>query len=170
MLLSFSLPDMLPNLVLGLDEAGALAGKPTAPLFDWAAHVCGGGRTVWAHADATTGPKRQTIRAFNPATSSARSPYRRAAPGGTAHLWWKSRVPDEKRKLGVVRLQGVRRVAMQRYYVGPPKVVTLERGRWADVPNLDAFARADGFPDVEAMADWFVPEPGDSFQGVVLSW
>lgn len=130
--------------------------------------------------------KRQTIRGRGPQWLRVLA----ASEGGNAHggkverdlhLWWKSRT-KERAHLGTVRGfeiypvsisrgrggRGGRYVTVtfpDRYIMGLP---TKLRIAWA--PELFNFACLDGFESAAAFADFFVPEPGDRFPGVLIKW
>jgi len=161
-LLSFQLPEMLPELLYGVCLTGGVDGS-SADADMWCIDLTG------RSALDVEPPKRQTIRKFDPAASSPRSPYRRVAAGDTAHIWWKSRVPAEKRKLGAVTIRAVNVIEIRH---GGAHVFAYARdgqGEWVR-QDIDALARADGFADVAAFTAYFVPQPGDIFHGILIAW
>lgn len=43
-------------------------------------------------------------------------------------------------------------------------------GRYLPTPEMEAFARADGFADLEALLAWFRAEHGLPFTGILIEW
>ena len=43
-------------------------------------------------------------------------------------------------------------------------------GRYLTTPEMEAFARADGFADLEALLAWFRAEHGLPFTGILIEW
>jgi len=162
MLVSYSIPKMRPMIEAGLAERAGEA-------------LPEGCRV-----------KRQTIRARGPQWLRVLA----ASEGGSAkggkvdrdlHHWWKSRT-KERALLGVVRGFEIYPVAISRgrggeggryitvsfpdrYIMGLP---TKLRIAWA--PELFDFACKDGFESAASFAEFFVPEPGDRFPGVLIKW
>ncbi len=97
------------------------------------------------------------------------------------HLWWKSRT-KERAFIGKVEGAECKPLLIVRSQL--PRGPILIGGEafkgdhvayatfLPEEPNMtaDAFARADGFDSVEAFRDFFVPKPGDVFEGVLFSW
>lgn len=164
MLLSFSVPDMLPWIRAGIRQA---KGEPVS------------GRV-----------KRQTIRRRGPRADALLKHAEQASwtHGYDLHLWWKSRTP-ERESLGVVEggswvypitiLHSSIELPGQEPY--PCLRIDGPRGwRQGDAalfwspgnppgPFL-AEAMADGFDTVESFRDYFVPNQGDVFEGVLFKW
>lgn len=172
MLLSFSLPDMLPELIDGLygDYLQPCDRARYKEQSDWCEQIMG------LRAEDRHTPKMQTIRAYHPDTSPARSPYRTVKPGDTAHIWWKSRTA-ERRKLGSPTITGVQTVRLSNhagsFVIALPtnsNALLDAAGIIASRDGQNAFARADGFKDARSMRDYFVPKDGDVFHGVLISW
>jgi len=140
MLLSFSHDDMRPMILNGLRE---LAGEPTSG--------------AWI--------KRQTIRAFGPMNQKLfwGKSY---LSGLTLHLWWKSRTA-ERFKFGQVTGRGTR-VTIRN--IGPEIVVVIHATQKMSGMEVHAFAQADGFTNLDAFIDYFVPQTGDVFRGVLFQW
>lgn len=163
MLLSFSIPSMRPMIEAGLRQ---LHGEDI------------GIERV----------KRQTIRAMGPRSQK----LLQHDPGGQTipydlHLYWKSRTP-ERALLGVVpaaraRVQQVRverigksgdipeHVNFWRWQAmsTAPRLWTSYVGTPADTGfAIEAFA--DGFFSAQAFADFFVPQCGDRFDGIIFRW
>lgn len=175
-LLSFSIPEMLPNLIAGLDVAGAYREEGA-----FEAH------SAWARTNFGQDPesavrlKRQTIREYDPDTSSLRSPYARIKAGYTAHIWWKSR-SAQRRKLGSVPITSITHVEIKHSMTANRKEVMLDIDTggtvqrfctafgWKDQNAITLFARRDGFNGLEDFRDYFVPKPGDTFRGVLIEW
>ncbi len=149
MLLSFSVPEMLPYIRAGIRQVqGAKIG--------------------------TERVKRQTVRALGPRAKILLS---QATPGyshpGTLHLWWKSRTKDRE-FLGAVKIARIYAVTVKHYLSG---TLAIEgpagtRAEWFQGygPKISEFARADGFDSAAAFRDYFVPEAGDVFEGVLYKW
>lgn len=123
--------------------------------------------------------KRQTIRRYGPA-------YQRLFRHGTADehwylrdlqldLWWKSRTPGRV-KLGQVKGMAVR------LSISREEGAVLNRRLIAGVVNMPALHPAygmhkdfqmfhlDGFDSEKEFLDYFVPNEGDLFDGVLFQW
>jgi hypothetical protein len=161
MLLSFSQHAMLPYIEAGVRQArGADVGDVRV--------------------------KRQTIRRMGPRYEPllARAQEDGTVNGMDLHLWWKSRTP-QRRRLGIVSCN-IRRISITRTTDGNGDCVRSPlagRGFACSVALVsdDVIARddrsalaglayADGFDTIRAFADFFVPAPGDVFEGVMLKW
>lgn len=161
MLLSFSVPVMLPYIRAGLRQR---AGEDV------------GGERV----------KRQTIRACGPRNQALLDHAKSA--GWTIyqdlHLWWKSRT-TEREFLGKVDPVGTRIYPINILH----STVTNPDGSSYPVVRIDgprgslfwsegyerggAFEReayVDGFDTPQAFRDFFVPNVGDRFDGVLFKW
>ncbi|MDF1627016.1 MAG: hypothetical protein P1U84_12095 [Parvibaculaceae bacterium] len=152
MLLSFSIPAMRPMIENGLRE---IAGEPVD------------GRT-----------KRQTIRRYGPA-------YQRLFRHGTADerwslddlqldLWWKSRTPGRVKlgqTTGVASRVTVKR--LNRYAFALIAADTSTFGMLARYQNMDregSVWHADGFDSAVDFMNYFTPNEGDVFDGVLFQW
>lgn len=152
MLLSFSVTAMRPWIVNGLIQRGNPPG-----------YVDKGERV-----------KRQTIRADGP---RAQRLLEVARLNGWKHpgrldLWWKSRT-KERQSLGCVTGFELYPVLISHHdivAVDSPGVGFLKWSPAAGGADLVKFALADGFDSVEAFRDFFVPQHGDRFVGVVFKW
>ncbi len=171
MLLSFSHPDMLPFVRAGIAQAnGADVGD--------------------------TRVKRTTIRKMGPRYQSL---LVRGYEGIRLHHWWKSRTPLRE-KLGEAGLLTIERIGIERVSHGgdgeewvridgrsrlfemfdahgalqwssianPASLSPLEPPR--DFEGVCSIAYADGFTSLHDFADFFVPNLGARFEGVVLKW
>lgn len=157
-LLSFSIEPMLPMVVNGL-----IADKTVEP-----------GAVVWcastfpeAVAAANGRQKRTTIRPRNPNGPWTRA--WRAAPDDRTPLscWWKSRVPEA---LGGHVLLG----RIPAWTLEPIDIAHTEQGvrvcsEGRPLSETDV-AIADGFEDLAAFRDRFVPAVGDFFLGWRIKW
>ena len=169
MLISFSVPEMLPYIRAGIEQAK--------------------GREL-----RDVRVKRQTIRQRGP---RAQAILKHAAGAGWTHpydlhLWWKSRTPARE-LLGVIEGGGrAWPIEIMHSYVEPvrrPRYACLRivgASGWRNIgPNRDtvifwsaehggdqvkAEAMHDGFESAEAFRDYFVPNMGDVFNGVLFRW
>lgn len=154
MLLSFSVPAMRPMVEAGLRQR--------------AGEDIGNARV-----------KRQTIRHLGP---RAKAVLKRAEVDGwrcpyPLHLWWKSRT-KERALMGLV--EGARCLSIHirhsEHFLGLVGVILdadpslLIVAADSDPKGMTDFARADGFDSVDAFRDFFVPKPGDRFDGVLFKW
>lgn len=168
MLLSFSVPEMLPMIARGIAQVHRAAEE---------------GRV-----------KRQTIRRRG---LRAELLIERASEASWTipydlHCWWKSRTPDGY-CIGVVPCQHVRvyPITILHSSVEPTHApdypclrINGPRG-WRDGDDVlfwspsdgsgieTAFGReafADGFDSVEAFRDFFVPNLGDRFEAILFKW
>lgn len=156
MILSFSAPEMLPYIRNGIVQAKGVS--------------VGGARV-----------KRQTIRREGEQSRRVLKllddrgafPYR-------LHLYWKSRAPDRE-FLGVFEPECAKAAPILIEHVvtrrEPPfiRIVALgatsvfSEDNWPNKTFSD-FSYADGFDSPEAFRDYFVPNPGDVFKGIVYRW
>lgn len=164
MILSFSVPAMLPYIEAGIRQ-----------------HA---GEDVDAER-----VKRQTIRRRGPRaekllgwdTIAHTQPY-------DLHLWWKSRTP-QRRHLGTIAGGSkVYPITILHSTVEPPDgppypIIRIDgprgwregdamlfwSGDYSD-PAFRAEARADGFDSAQAFRDYFVPNLGDRFEGILFKW
>lgn len=169
MLISFSLPIMLPMVVNGLIAAKVAGhGKLALDVERWLhdtfpAETATAGRRV----------KGQTIRTHN---ATGRSNYANRRQGDRLDIWWKSRTPG-RRKLGEVILPvDPIQIRIIHREGGIPAAFSVEPGQaaalarpWSDM-EVEAVALADGFDSVTAFRDFFAPLPGDSFTGWLVKW
>lgn len=170
MLLSFSIPTMRPMIHAGLMQRRG--------------YDVGGARV-----------KRQTIRKLG-ARGRVLLEHARGA-GWTIpydlHLWWKSRTP-ERELIGVASYEtathpiyaypiNILHSTVQPTHSTEYPVVRIDGPRgwrsgdsmlfWSKGDGDNAFvseARADGFDNAEAFRDYFVPNIGDRFDGVLFKW
>lgn len=168
MLLSFSVPEMLPYIEAGIRQA---QGEDIG-----AARV-----------------KRQTIRRRGKRYDAMLAAARRSGWWLPAdlHLWWKSRRP-ERRHLGTIK--GVCRIypvtilhSFTQSPSGPKQTIYRIDGPrgWRDGDGDDmlfwspgagehsGFAQEafnDGFESPQDFCDYFVPNMGDCFEGALLRW
>lgn len=172
MLISFSVEKMRPYIEAGIRQAKG--------------EDVGGARV-----------KRQTIRRMGPRWREIVEVVQRHDFYFPAdlHLWWKSRTPQRER-LGVIgqtiatniRIYPITiKYRMETFSGEPDAVPTL----WVKGPEgwrdglrhifttdfdstLDGpvkrVARADGFDSVSEFKDYFVPNLGDVFEGVLIKW
>ncbi|RAI42812.1 hypothetical protein [Rhodoplanes roseus] len=164
MILSFSVPEMRPMIEAGLRQ---MRGEP-------------GDVRV----------KRQTIRARGPIAERllAWDPVGQTIPYDLS-LWWKSRTA-ERAKLGDVPRAAVRVSPIEIWHTtvqdpgAPPRqILRIDGSRgwragdamlfWSSRNRGAAFeaeVKADGFDTVAAFRDYFVPNPGDRFDGILYRW
>lgn len=162
MLLSFSVPEMLPYI-----RAGVIQAK--------------GGQVGNARV------KRQTIRGLGPRNAELlkHDPIAHTIPY-RVHLWWKSRTKDRE-FLGVFEPEHVRvypitilHASMQSPGGPIEQCIKVEAAAWDrrnscyfwpdSATSFSDFAYADGFDSPEAFRDYFVPNLGDRFNGVLFKW
>lgn len=163
MLLSFSVPSMRPYIEAGIRQA---QGEAVAERV-----------------------KRQTIRRIGPSHRKALEwdsishthPYQ-------THIWWKSRTKD-RAHLGTIsgggRAYAITILHSYSQSPGGPKVQCLKIDgchQWDDEDScyfwnpyhggekFEAFTLADGFDNPDAFRDYFVPNIGDKFEGVLFKW
>lgn len=163
MLLSFSVPEMLPLIRDGIAQARGeevlgrvkrqtirRRGSRAERLLEYAKHA------HWTH------------------------PY-------DLHLWWKSRTA-EREFLGAVRSSRVYPITILHSMVVPPNapaypILRMDGPRgwragdtmifWSADHGGESFAAeafADGFASVEAFRDFFVPNVGDTFGAILFKW
>lgn len=149
MILSFSVPEMLPYIRSGLLQ---LKGEQV------------GGVRV----------KRQTIRKMGPQAERVLAapafPYRLS-------LWWKSRT-KEREFLGSIEqadvkaypieIMNYRLVETEIIQVTIPSIVFGTEHLFDE--RLAEFSYHDGFDSPEAFRDYFVPNAGDVFKGILYKW
>lgn len=143
MLLSFSIDEMRPMIVNGLKE---LAGEPVE------------GRV-----------KRQTIRRFGPQYMKKFGTAKHLE-GLQLDLWWKSRTPD-RFKFGQVTGSATRLI-IRRVPIGV-QLEPIDKDNPYEIHTEDTFmdfVRADGFSSAAEFIDYFVPNEGDVFEGVLFRW
>ena len=148
MLLSFSVPEMLPYVRAGIRQAHG-------------EHV-------------TERVKRQTIRAWGPQAERVLAaktfPYRLS-------LWWKSRT-KEREFLGSIECDGVQACQVEISHDATGRVTVYTYGSVLQMhwhpdrggKKLTDFAYADGFDSPEAFRAYFVPNIGDVFKGIMFKW
>jgi hypothetical protein len=110
-----------------------------------------------------TRTKRQTIRRWSPHWARVIG-HEEAFP---LHLWWKSRTAD-RCFLGRVPCLDAREVVIinQGGNVNIGDATETKPKIWRD----GAVWYLDGFDRFEQFRDYFVPNPGDQFKGVLLRW
>ena len=104
-IISFSVPDMLPSLAMGVMAQGCLYQPDGADAF-WG-RICdqSGCHNVHDYLDVTgRQTKTQTIRKFDFDNPNPRSWHSRIRPGDMADIWWKQRAPKLGFKIGTVKL------------------------------------------------------------------
>lgn len=164
MLLSFSVPEMLPYIRAGLRQrAGEDVGDERV--------------------------KRQTIRGLGPRNTKLLAERRLDRTISTdLHLWWKSRTRTRE-MLGVVSFPKLFPINILHSRVEYPDGRTYPVIRidgpsgWRDGDSMlfwsegdepgGGFGRevyADGFDTPQAFRDFFVPTMGDRFDGVLFKW
>lgn len=152
MLLSFSVPEMLP-------------------------YVCAGIRQAQGEDVGIERTKRQTIRHRGPrAEMLLKQVILRTKHLGTLHLWWKSRTPARE-FLG--KIEGFQLVPIEIWHRTNGQC-DIRSSEFANVswnpdgnehgPTFDQFAKADGFDGAQSFRDYFVPDAGDVFSGVLFKW
>ena len=166
MLLSFSVPEMLPYI-----RSGILAAQDRPEP----------GRRV----------KRQTIRRRGPRAEKLLSHAKESAwtHPYDLHLWWKSRT-SEREHLGTILGGGrVYPINILHSTVTPPDARPYPILRidgptgwrkgdpmifWSEQTPpggpFDFEVREDGFDSVEAFRDYFVPNVGDRFEAIFFRW
>ena len=102
-----------------------------------------------------TGAKRQTVRPV---------PRRMPKAGDTLSLRTWRGLPYRSRQqiLGETTIERVREVTIH----GTGQIELA--GRYLTTPEMEAFARADGFADLEALLAWFRAEHGLPFTGILI--
>lgn len=74
-------------------------------------------------------------------TQTCRSPRKNPViPGHTLYLYWKVRIPVEKKPI---------------HFIGLAVCLKVERKKYHEFAFDDEFAHADGFRDAEEMQEWF---------------
>jgi hypothetical protein len=101
-----------------------------------------------------SGAKRRTIRA------PRKIPIK---VGDTLYMWWKSRSPKEKEKLGESTCIRVSPVKIEKKFALCPDLS-------ARYHSIDEFAQADGFDNWQQMIEFFDKTHGLPFTGVLIEW
>ena len=101
-----------------------------------------------------SGAKRQSIRA------PRKIPIK---VGDTLYMWWKSRSPKEKEKLGESTCIRVSPVKIEKKFTLCPDLSAIYR-------DIDEFAQADGFDNWQQMIEFFDKTHGLPFTGVLIEW
>lgn len=164
MLLSFSVPVMLPYIRTGIRQRdGEDVGNERV--------------------------KRQTMRNRGPRADKLLAARRMDQSISTdLHLWWKSRTPERER-LGTIAYPKLYPIDIWHTFIEPPDaprypVIRIDgpcgwrKGDamlfWSegDEPGgqFEREAYADGFDTPQAFRDFFVPNMGDRFDGVLFKW
>lgn len=113
--------------------------------------------------------KRQTIRGLGPRNGRLLDRARR----NDWHLdydltlWWKSRTPVRCRLGEVIRSEGMPIFLQPIAIDHTPGFSYFLR---VDGYHVEALAEADGFDSPEEFRDFFVPNLGDRFEGVMFKW
>lgn len=102
-----------------------------------------------------SGAKRHTIRAER---------KRPIKVGDKLYMWWKSRSPKEKEKLGESTCTNVLPIFINHDGVNIDEKIIINKA------ELDNFAIADGFDDWQHMRSWFCDAHGLPFTGVLIQW
>lgn len=100
-LVSFSIPQMLPYVWRGLEQADA---KFSDGASDWFQRKMDLAHAAGLEGSQSDRVKRQTIRARN---DGKRSAWATAKQGDTLYIWWKQRVDGERFFIGTVPLKVV---------------------------------------------------------------
>lgn len=140
MLLSFSVDYMRPMIVEGLLQCG----KPPG------------------YKDTGKRVKRQTIRERGPRANRLLAYGKR--PDMALHLWWKSRT-KEREFIGSVSKWSVSPITIE----NQNGALIIECHQMATMTR-DEFSLADGFNGLSDFRDYFVPNIGDSFNGILYKW
>ena len=101
-----------------------------------------------------SGAKRHTIRA------PRKNPIK---VGDKLYMWWKSRSPKEKEKLGESTCINVVPVKIEKKFALCPDLSVRYH-------SLDEFAQADGFNNWQELIDFFERIHGLPFTGVLIEW
>lgn len=101
-----------------------------------------------------SGAKRRTIRA------PRKIPIK---VGDTLYMWWKSRSPKEKEKLGESTCIRVSPIKIEKKFTLCPDLSAIYR-------DIDEFAQADGFDNWQQMIEFFDKTHGLPFTGVLIEW
>lgn len=164
---------MLPMIVQGLadkavDDTAIRIRSLDAQL--WVSNEFPEEVEAWQHGQRR---KRQTVRAYNYENRLSRSPWKNVRRGQRLRLWWKSRT-KERRLLAEVEARSVTFIQMENaagfLFIYP--MVFSEGTGWVKGETMDSrqFAYDDGFDNVDACRDYFVPEVGATFKGVIIKW
>lgn len=174
-LISFSIPEMLPMVLAGLADVTKETGHGVNNVLDaqlWASNEFPQEAEAWVHCQRR---KRQTCRRFDFNQDHSRSPWARLERGDRLSLWWKSRTAN-RRFLGSAKVASVSFVRIENlagFMVVYPVVKDLKTGRYghrADTLDTRQFAFEDGFASLDECRDFFVPNEGDVFEGVLIKW
>lgn len=169
MLLSFSIPSMLPMIRAGLRQR---AGEDV------------GSERVKRQTIRKMGPRGRALMKFDPISHTI--PY-------DLELWWKSRSPERER-IGVAKCGGgnppirVFAIDIWHSFVEPTHAPNYPVIRingpygwregdptlfWSEGDHENGLIReahADGFDSPEAFRDYFVPNLNDRFEGIIYKW
>lgn len=109
-----------------------------------------------------SGAKRHTIRA------------RRKNPikvGDKLYMWWKSRSPKEKEKLGEAKCINVASITIKKdgYSINSDNLF-LNSGEFSDDLSLCLLAISDGFNNWQELIDFFELTHGLPFEGDLIAW
>jgi len=107
--------------------------------------------------------KRQTIRKFGTMNQKLFGD-RDYLPVLSLHLWWKSRTPN-RYKFGEVTGSGTR-IRIERTQENDILISKLD----PPLPELYDLAIKDGFNSIDSFLDYFVPDLGNVFEGVLFQW
>jgi len=100
-----------------------------------------------------SGAKVQTIRSLR------KYPIKE---GDRLYLWWKSRSPKDKRKLGESVCTKITPIVINEDYIQVGGAIL------DSYPPMDCFAKLDGFDSLEEMQEYFRPKFGDPL--VMIEW
>ncbi len=140
MLISFSIPEMRPLIEAGIRQAKG--------------EDVGKART-----------KRQTIRKISGPTSRY-LPLIENPTRWILNLQWLDPRNAASYRLGDVPCKSAERIKIEHKPTGDLDVTLIrETG-----PFLQELIYADGFDDLNDFVDFFVPNPGDVFNGVLIKW
>jgi hypothetical protein len=164
MLISFSVPKMLPMLINGLlIREGTSSGCSVTPdVVDWYNDTIRHKYNL-PRLQEVARSKFQTIRA-----QGADLRYTTNHKNGL-DIWWKSRT-SERKKLGVIDKGCWKFECIRMEHIGCR--VDILVGPWIvrSVAKKRQLAIADGFDNVTEFYKYFTPEPGDQFSGFLIKW
>jgi hypothetical protein len=169
MILSFNIIDMLPyvwNGLVQIDEArpGSVPQVRNPVAAQWITER----RNESPNGMDFTRVKRQTIRAL---TSDHWLKLVDNPDRYKLDLYWKNQYAPERRRLATVACKGAQVIWIEHGHLG---VTTI--GSETSLPTNgdgsegDELWHRDGFDNLRAMRDYFVPKPGDRFAGVLIRW
>lgn len=113
--------------------------------------------------------KRQTIRGLGPRNRDLleRARANEWRFGYDLTLWWKSRTPQR------CLLAEIKRAERMPIFLVPIRIEHRQGCSFflfVEGFCIEQLAKDDGFENPEAFRDFFVPNPGDRFEGVLFKW